>query len=100
MYDPPVASLNPARLTPFIVDVPSVYPAASAATVTVITVPILAVPPVTVAELTDGAFASIVKALVSVRVVKAVFVLPAVSVRTMLIGVAPAALSVFPAATV
>ena len=69
MYDPPPASLNPARLTPFIVDVPSVYPAASAATVTVITVPILAVPPVTVAEVMAGELASITSAADSVRVV-------------------------------
>ena len=47
-----------------------------------------------------GFVASMVCAPDSVRVVKAVLVLPAASVRTMLIGVAPAARSVLPEATV
>ena len=58
MYEPLPASLKPAIVTSFIVLVPRVYPAASAATVTVMTVPTLAVPPVTVADETTGAVTS------------------------------------------
>ena len=56
----------------------------------------------TVPELTviPGLLASIVCADDSVSVVNAEFVLPAASVSMMLIGVAPAALSVLPEATV
>ena len=100
MYVPPPSSLKPVTATPFSVQALQVYPAASATTVRVMAVPTLAVPPDTVAELMTGVLASIVNVPAYETDVKAVFVLPASSESTTLIGVAPAPRSVLPSATV
>ena len=92
---------KPVRATPFIVQEVQVRPVSLATIVTVIAVPTLAVPPGIVADVVAaGELASIVCAEDSVRVVNAELELPAASVSVMESGVAPAARSVLPSATV
>ena len=89
-----------ASATPFMVQEVQVRLCSLATMVTVMTVPTLAVPPDMVADVVAaGVLASIVCAEDSTKVVCAELVFSP-SVRTMLTGVAPAARSVLPSATV
>ena len=90
-----------ASATPFMVQLVQVRLCSLATMVTVMTVPTLPVPPDIVADVVAaGELASIVCAEDSVRVVNAELELPAASVSVMESGVAPAARSVLPSATV